>query len=135
LPTVFAFAGPVARLPTLVRATLQCTSTNLTTSDFREPTRLVLHLMLSAKARLCCEEWAFGATLIVLVAIVRHLRMSARLRSFAIKAAWRRLGTARQGRLKDGTSTVATQLVEDGFPTRAAGTFVAELLTKMIAAL
>lgn len=132
---VLAFAWPVARFPTKVRATLQFLSTNLTAACILQPALNVLQILLAAHAALLDQEGTFWAVFIVEMTVVLNLRMSACLWTVALITTRRWLGAAWQRRLEGSAATVAVYFVKDGFSARTAGTFMAELLAKVIAAL
>jgi hypothetical protein len=44
---------------------LKLLATNFPTAHLNKPARLVLELILATEARFRCEEWAFGAALVI----------------------------------------------------------------------
>jgi hypothetical protein len=107
--------------------TFQRPTANLTTSDFRQPTGLILERVLSAETSLRHQEWTFGAAFVIHMAIVSNLRVTAGFRSFAIESTRRGLRTAWQRRLKDCPAAMTTDLIEDGLATSSASALMAKL--------
>lgn len=132
---VFALPRTMARLAAEMRAALQLLATNITTPDVSQPTRLILQCFLPTHATLLAQEWALGARIVVLVAVVSYLWMTTSFWSLTGIPTRRGNSTAREWRLKDGPSAVAADLFEYGLPARPARTLVAEFLADMVTAL
>lgn len=133
-PHVFAIAGSMAWFSTEMGAATELPTTYFTTSSVGKPAWLILQFLLAAHARLLYQEGALGARLLVAVAIVRDLRMATTLWSFAFKSAGRRSRATWQRRLKNGSSTVAGNLVENSLTTASARAFMTKFWAWMIAA-
>ena len=80
-----------------------------------KPARLILKYLLATNASLFDEEWTLGTGLIVKVAVVRDLRMSTIPWARAVKPALGRSCAAWLGRVQDGPTTIATDIVENRF--------------------
>ena len=94
-PSIFALAIAVTRLGAEVRATLELSATNLSTADVLQPALLVLETLLATHTTLFDKEGTSRTALVVHVAIVLDLRMTACLGTVALEAAWRRLSATR----------------------------------------
>lgn len=131
---ILALSRSMARLAAKVRAASELVATNLTATDILEPTLLILEGLLPTHAPLLHKKRAFRTSLIILVAVVRHLRMTACLCSLTGVTArwWPR--SARKRRMQDRTATATANLVENCLTTCTAWTFVAKLLTNMCTA-
>lgn len=90
---VFTFSRPVALLLAFVCPTFERTSADLTAAYLSQPTWLILQNTLATQTRLGCQKSALGAWLVVLMAAVVQLRMTAILGSLALEATRRRLRT------------------------------------------
>lgn len=133
--TILTFSRFMARFAACVRAAFQLSPADLTAAYVGEPALLILEALLATETRFLGEVRAFRARVFIGVAVVRHLSMTASFSSFAVESAWWRLGTAWQWRLKHRASTVAADLVENGFSAASALSFVAKLLTQVVPAL
>jgi hypothetical protein len=80
---VFTFSWSMAGFAAEVRTTAKLVATDITTANILQPALLILEGLLPAHAPFLHKERAFGTGLIILVAVVRYLRMSASLRTFA----------------------------------------------------
>jgi hypothetical protein len=86
---IFAFSRTMAGLATEVRSATKLVSANIATANILQPALLILESLLPAHAPLLHKKRAFGTSLIILVAVVRYLRVSAGFRAFAsISAGW-----------------------------------------------
>lgn len=66
-----------------VRAAFEQFAADTAAAGVRQPTRLVLENLLAAETGLLRQIWAFGTGLVVGMAVVRRLGMTARLWAFA----------------------------------------------------
>jgi hypothetical protein len=85
---VFALSRPVARFATEVRAATQLVATYIAATNILQPALLILERLLPAHASLLHKKGALGTSLIILVTVVRHLRVTARFRTLAGVSAW-----------------------------------------------
>lgn len=85
---IFALPRSMTRFAAEVRTTPQFVATHVAATDILQPALLILECLLPAHAPLLHKKGAFGTSLIVLVAIVRHLRVAARLRTLTGVSAW-----------------------------------------------
>ena len=86
---VFTFSWSMAGFAAEVRTTAKLVATDITTANILQPALLILEGLLPAHAPFLHKERAFGTGLIILVAVVGHLRMPACLRAFAsVSAGW-----------------------------------------------
>jgi hypothetical protein len=86
---VFALTRSVTRLATEVRTTTELVATHVAATDVLQPTLLILERLLPAHAPLLHKKGAFGTSLVVLVAVVRHLRVAACFRTLTgVSARW-----------------------------------------------
>ena len=135
LPDILTLAWSMAWLSTEVRPAPELLATNLATTDISQPTWLILQCPFPAHAGLLHEKWTFRARLSVTMAVVGDLRMATILWTLAFEPArwWR--GTAGQGRLKHGSSTMTTEVVKNGFSAATARAFMAKLWAWVVSAL
>ena len=94
-PGIFAISRFVAQLAAEVGATLELSATDFTTADVCKPTRLVLQPPLVAHATFLGQERALRTGLVIVMAVMRHLWMTAAFWSFALEPASGWLGTTR----------------------------------------
>jgi hypothetical protein len=78
---VFAFSGRVTRLEAVMRAAFEFLSAYLSATNVWEPTLLILKSLLTAHAPFLHKKRAFGASFVVLVAVVRNNWVSTCFRS------------------------------------------------------
>jgi hypothetical protein len=78
----------MALLLALMGAASECLAADISTTNVRQPARLILEHVLAAQTGLGGEKRALRTALLVSVAIVGHLRMTTVLRTLARKAAW-----------------------------------------------
>lgn len=95
---ILTLANTMTGLGAEVRAALELPATNLSTADILQPALLILQTLLAAHTTLFDKEGASGTALIVHVAVVLDLRVTACLGTIALEAAWRRLSAARERR-------------------------------------
>ncbi|MCJ1247015.1 hypothetical protein MMC30_004226 [Trapelia coarctata] len=131
---VFAFTGSMAKFSAEVGAAAKFSTTDLAATCVGKPAWLIFQVLLAAHAGLFHQEGAFGTGLLVAVAVVRDLRMTTILGSFAFKSARRRSSTTGQRRLKNCSSTMTGNFVEDSLATAATRSFMTELWAWMIPA-
>ena len=86
---VFTFSWSMAGFAAEVRTTSKLVATDIATANVLQPALLILESLLPAHAPFLHKKRAFGTGLIILVAVVGYLRMSASLRAFASIAARR----------------------------------------------
>lgn len=129
---VLAFSRTVALLLAGMCSTFQLATADLPATHLREPTGLVLDLVLSAQACLGNEERTLRTAFIVLVAVVGDLWMATSLRSLTVESAGWRLGATWERRLDDRPAAMTAQLMEDGLAASSASALVAELLAAMV---
>jgi hypothetical protein len=91
---ILALPWSMAGFAAEMRSTTELVATDIATANILQPTLLILEGLLSAHTPLLHKERAFGTSLIILVAVVGYLRMTACLCAFASVSARRRLGTA-----------------------------------------
>jgi hypothetical protein len=132
---ILALPVTVARFAAVMEATTQSLTTDLAAANVLQPAWLILERMLPTHATLLDQEWALRARLVILMAVVRDLLMSTRLRPGAWESTRRRFRTARKRWLKDGASTMAADLLEDGFPAASTSTLVAKFCAEVLTAL
>jgi hypothetical protein len=133
-PSIFTITIPMARLGTEMGTTLELPATDLSTAHVLQPALLVLETLLTTHAALLDKKGTSRTSLVIHVTIVLDLRMTARLGTIALEAAWRWLSAAWQRRCQNGTTTVAVDFVEDGLSTRAARTLMAKIFAEVVAA-
>jgi len=132
---IFAFSCSMARLPTEVVPTSKTFAADLSTPDVVQPALLILQRFLPAHTPSLDKERASRTVLAIQMTSVRNLRMTTRLRPMTwVPARWW-LGTTRQRWHQNCATTIAGNLLENGFSAGTAGTFVAQLFTKVVAAL
>lgn len=79
----------MAGLATEVGTTTKLVTADIAAADILQPALLILEGLFPAHAPLLHKKRAFGTSLIVLVAVVRHLRVPACFGAFArISARW-----------------------------------------------
>ena len=86
---LFTLSGSMALLLAFVCTAFESTTANLATADFVQPARLVLENALAAQTRLCSQKSTLGTSLVVFMAGVVQLRMTAFLGAFTLEPAWR----------------------------------------------
>ena len=85
---IFALSRSVTRFATEMRATTQFVATHVAAANVLQPALLILECLLPAHTPLLHKKGAFGTSLVVLVAVVRHLRVAACFRALAGVSAW-----------------------------------------------
>lgn len=131
--SIFTLAIAMTRLSAEVRAALELSATDLSTTDVLQPALLVLETLLATHTALFDKERASGTALIVHMTIVLDLRMTACLGTIALEATWWRLSATRQRWCQNGAATVAIDFIKDGLPARSAGPLVAEIFAEVVA--
>ena len=132
--SIFAITFAVAGFGTEMGATLEFSTTDLSTADILEPALLILETLLATHAAFLNQERTSWTAFVVHVAIVLDLRMATRLSAIALEPTRWRLSTARQRWCQNGTTTVAIDLIKDRFSTRSARTLVTEVFAEVVAA-
>lgn len=99
-----------------VGTALKGLSTNVSATDIRKPTWLILEDILATQAGFCGQEWTLRTSLLVAMAVVGHLRVSTVFGTLTCKAAWRWLRSAGKWGLQYSSTAVTAEFVEDGFP-------------------
>jgi len=133
-PSIFTIAITMTRLGTEMRATFELPAADLSAAHVFQPALLVLETLLATHTALFDKEGTSGTALVVHVTVVLDLRMSTCFGTIALEAAWRRLSATGQRRCQNGPTTVAVNFIENGLSTRAAGTLVAKIFAKVVAA-
>jgi hypothetical protein len=86
---ILALSRAMAGLATEVRSTTKLVSADIAAANILQPALLVLESLLPAHTPLLHKERAFRTSLIVLVAVVGYLRVTAGFRAFtSISARW-----------------------------------------------
>jgi hypothetical protein len=86
---ILALSRAMARLATEVRTTTKLMSADIAAADVLQPALLILESLLPAHTPLLHKKRAFRTGLIVLVAVVGYLRVTAGFRAFtSISARW-----------------------------------------------
>jgi hypothetical protein len=65
LASILAFSRSMTRASTAMIPALELLAANFPTAYLNKPARLVLELIFATEARFRCEEWAFGAALVI----------------------------------------------------------------------
>jgi len=133
-PSIFTIAISMTRLGAEMRATFELPAADLSAAHVFQPALLVLETLLATHTALFDKEGTSRAALVVHVTVVLDLRMSTCFGTIALEAAWRRLSATGQRRCQNGPTTVAVNFIENGLSTRAAGTLVAKIFAKVVAA-
>ena len=122
---ILAITRQMTGLEAVVRAALELLPAHFAAANISQPARLMLESLLTAHTPLLHKMRAFGASFIVLMAVVSYLWVSTCLRSIARIPTWRRFSAARQGWLENSSSTTAAELLEYRFSTGATGSAMA----------
>jgi hypothetical protein len=129
---IFALTCTVAELLAEVDPAFQFLAAGESTTNFSEPTRLILEGLLSANAGLLHKKWALGAGFFIVVALMFDLRVTAgSLASTVVGARWRAGSTGLRW-VEGGSAAGAADFVEDCFETAVTWPFVAELGAKVV---
>jgi hypothetical protein len=94
---ILAFSGGMTGLETVMRAAFEFLSAYLSATNIWKPTLLILKSLLTAHAPLLHKKRAFGASFVVLMAVMGDDLMSTYFWSRAWISARRCFGAARQG--------------------------------------
>lgn len=113
-------------------AALQRFATYQTAPRIGQPARLVLQHALPAETFLLRQERALGAAFLVGMAVVRGLRVPARLGPLAVERAGRRFRAAGQRWMQHGSPAITRDLLEDSFPAGTAASLVAQVGARML---
>jgi hypothetical protein len=119
-----AFSWTVTLLLALMGTALEPSSTDLSTTGFVEPTRLVLEGILTTKARFGSQKWTLGTAFSILMAAVSYLRMTTIIGSVALESTRWRLSTARQRCLQRCSAAITADIFKYSISACSACTFV-----------
>ena len=129
---VFALSRAMAGLLAVVEAASQSVAAGLPAGDLGGPAGLVLEDFLAAHAALLHQVWALGTGICVAVALMVDWRMTTCLGSVALVRAGRRLCATRQRWVENCSTTVASDLIKDGFSASATWSTMTEFLAGML---
>ena len=130
---ILTFAWLVTCLPTGVRPTLQRLVAYESAERISPPTWLVFEALLAAHTLLLGQEGAFWTVFIIGMTVVCDCRMSTRRRSSTWEITWRWSSATWQRCLKDCSTAIAGQVIEDCFFATIARTLVTKVRTGVIA--